>query len=180
MRRQFSSVTVLILTAIVGSAGMAGAQPRYDVIDLGSLAGNFSEALHINEKGHIVGTSRNSPGGPEEVVVWKDGEMHALGVTATQLSHLNINNNGWISGWKYYDDIAFVLSPDPVQPNKWVQEAQWDGGTGGINDFGQVAGWRGNFDEAFDEAVIWSPGVGLTEPLPSGYGPTSTAWGDQQ
>src|ERR1700722_1818782 len=47
-----------LLTLILASAPLSATTPAYSVVDVGSLGGNITEALGINDNGDIVGESQ--------------------------------------------------------------------------------------------------------------------------
>jgi probable HAF family extracellular repeat protein len=89
--------------------------------DLGTLGGDFSEALAINNFGQVVGMSNNSYNNTT-AFIWDDGVMIDLndllpqgsGWSHLQFAH-DINNNGQIVGWGYIggEGHAFVMTPIP-------------------------------------------------------------------
>ena len=57
------------------------------MIDLGTLGGDNSEALAINERGWVMGRSDYSPDSPNHhAVLWRDGTKTDLGVVAPCLN----------------------------------------------------------------------------------------------
>ncbi len=74
------------------------AAQTYQVIDLGTLGGNRSEAKDINEAGEVVGYAENA-GGQDRAFYWYNGTMTDLGTLGGAESlALGINDAGWVVG----------------------------------------------------------------------------------
>ena len=75
-----STNTISRLGAVCGlalaSAGMAD-EPRYELIDLGTLGGQHSMAYDMNDQGMVVGWSETGP--PECIEKLHDGFTRACG-----------------------------------------------------------------------------------------------------
>ena len=75
---------------VIGTSTLAGDETWHAFLwdrgrmkDLGTLGGNLSEALAINERGWIVGRADFSPDSPlHHAVLWRDGSIKDLGVVA--------------------------------------------------------------------------------------------------
>ncbi|MHC4131974.1 MAG: GLUG motif-containing protein [Planctomycetota bacterium] len=121
-------------------------------VDLGTLGGDFSAAVSINDKGQIVGGSDS------------DSETHAclfdptgagnnidLGTLGGEYSTAySINNNGQIVGTAGYDPNnrwnQHACLFDPTGNGSNIDLGSWDGESSGamcINDLGQIVGWYG-------------------------------------
>ena len=74
------SVVVVVAVAL-GASGAASpsgsAKARWVITDLGTLGGKLSEAVAINELGHVVGNSADASG-RERAFLWRDGKMITL------------------------------------------------------------------------------------------------------
>jgi probable HAF family extracellular repeat protein len=126
--------------------------------DLGTLGGTFSEAVAINERGQIAGTSALSGGacgGPTpscHAFLWDDGTMQDLGTLGGGYSAaVAINNAGKVAG----NSTTASGTNCPNLPVVGCHAFLWDGTTmidlgslGGdfsnataINPVGHVVGW---------------------------------------
>jgi probable HAF family extracellular repeat protein len=116
--------------------------------DLGTLGGELSDALAIDERGRAVGWSMDA-GGREEFVVWEAGKCRAITALANRPSEATaINAHGLIVGTT---DLGFTERGGYRGLHSWI----WDRGKvidlgtlGGpsaqanaINKRGQVVGW---------------------------------------
>jgi probable HAF family extracellular repeat protein len=93
----------LVLIAF-GLFASAVAAAEYRVTDLGTLGGEESEALAMNDGGQVVGWSQaafsNSyVGYPQHAFLYDSGAMRDLGTLGGCCSHAyGINNRGWVVG----------------------------------------------------------------------------------
>jgi probable HAF family extracellular repeat protein/T5SS/PEP-CTERM-associated repeat protein len=164
------------------------ARPRYTVTDLGALAGDFSQAWDINDKGQVVGQTQVNIATPEglpyHAFIWERGVMTDVGTLGGYMSIAwGINNAGQVVGWSHTasggdDDAAgpahaaqatagngaFLWQNGVMQPLASL------GGTNrtarAVNDSGQVVGVADNRDVTDPEnprewarAVRWASGV---------------------
>ena len=94
---------LLIVSSTPGTTATA-AEPTigYDVVDLGTLGGNATFALDINDRGAVTGNSRTGATTlPLIAFRWKSGEMISLGVLPGSNAFSRgyaINNAGVIVG----------------------------------------------------------------------------------
>lgn len=93
---------IIILAAVLillASYPMTRADASVTVIDLGTLGGDNSTALAINDKLHIVGHSETAQGW-EHAFLWKKGQMIDLGTLFEYGSSdaFDINNRGEVVG----------------------------------------------------------------------------------
>jgi probable HAF family extracellular repeat protein len=94
---------LLIVSSTPGTTATA-AEPTigYDVVDLGTLGGNATFALDINDRGAVTGNSRTGATTlPLIAFRWKSGEMISLGVLPGSNAFSRgyaINNAGVIAG----------------------------------------------------------------------------------
>src|SRR5690242_8361979 len=131
--------------------------------DLGTLGGNFSEAVAINERGQIVGLSALSGGacgGPTpscHAFLWEDGTMQDLGTLGGGYSAaVAINNGGKVAG----NSTTPSGTTCPNLPIAGCHAFLWDGTT--MMDLGSLGG---DFSNATDinpagNVVGWSTTVG--------------------
>lgn len=68
--------------------------------NIGTLGGNSSVAVDINDRGEIVGFSRISSG-PFHAFLYRDGDMVDLGalLPGPDSRAMSINNNGDVTGY---------------------------------------------------------------------------------
>ena len=75
-----------------------GPPTQYQIVDLGSLGGDTSEARAINARSQVVGLSQTSSGA-KHAFVWENGVMRDLGTLGGDYSNaVAINNRGDIAG----------------------------------------------------------------------------------
>ena len=90
-------LAVALFACCLLTAAPVAAQ-TYQVIDLGTLGGNRSEAKDINEAGQIVGSAENA-GGQDRAFLWQNGTMTDLGtLSGAESVALGINDAGWVVG----------------------------------------------------------------------------------
>ena len=86
-------------TATTTTPTIAPEPPRYTLVSLGTLGGETSQALAINERGDVVGDSIRADGSTHGFL-WRNGKMADLGVLAGGdfSSAQDINDRGEIAG----------------------------------------------------------------------------------
>jgi probable HAF family extracellular repeat protein len=151
--------------------------------DLGTLGGNFSSALDINDRGDVVGVSTvESPQGELHAFIWneKDG-MRDLGAP----------DLGTLEGTKKYIDGAMITNsghivtawnPEGIATinSFYFENGEWKpigslGGNGAnfkaINESGQVVG-ESPSESGKVHAFLWEDGmmIDLNKFLPPGSG----------
>src|SRR5262249_30976964 len=87
--------------AVATAPAFARRQPAYDVIDLGTLGGDVSEASAINASGQVVGNAQDA-GGVYRAFVYSGTAMTAPSIPATQSTATAVDPSGAIAGY-YYD-----------------------------------------------------------------------------
>jgi probable HAF family extracellular repeat protein len=140
----------------------------YTPTDLGSLGGNPSVPIAINEAGQIAGSSALASNDRHHAFRWESGVMTDLGTLGGINSFpFAMNASGVVVGYSYTPGNSYV------HPVKWEGATITDLGTlpdafGGyataINDRGVIVGISFSFDHS-QKAFIWENGV-MTE-LPS-------------
>jgi len=144
------------------------------ITDIGTLGGNNSQAVGINDPGEVIGTAEimTVPDPdlgfvPSHGFVWRDGDISDVGTLGGRLSWAGgINNRGQIVG-------ASTLFPDePTNFN--VHGFLWDAGrltdlppfdgdlqsaASGINNHGQVVGT--SFTVESFRAMLWDNGTAI-------------------
>jgi probable HAF family extracellular repeat protein len=145
------------------------------MVDLGTLGGQYSEALGVNDVGDIVGWSEG-PHDANHAFLYRDGVMHDLGSlggpSLNSEAHA-INNHRQIVG--ITNDVTINWVPALWESGTWYDlNALIPPGSGwtllganDINDAGQITG-IGYFDDAYQHAFLLTP---VPEPA------TMTLWG---
>ena len=105
----------LATAALPASAGHV----RYRIVDLGTLGGDFTDAIGINNTGQVVGDASGGSG----VFLWENGQMFDLaelvepGSGWTLGTAKAINDDGWITGTgdnPAGESAGFLLTPVAV------------------------------------------------------------------
>ena len=110
-RQLFMHTRQLLLTAVVLAGCRDAVEPKrgtlsadlgpptqYQIVDLGSLGGDTSEARAINARSQVVGFSQTSSGA-KHAFVWEKGVISDLGTLGGDYSNaVAINNRGDIAG----------------------------------------------------------------------------------
>jgi probable HAF family extracellular repeat protein len=124
------------------------------ITDLGTLGGNYSDAMGINERGQVVGVSKTAEG-EDHAFLWERGVMTDLGTVGERSSGaLDINARGQIVGGAdgipvMWEKGVLVALPLPVGGTHCgVQEINAAGRSVGQCTVGNTA-----------RAVLWDRGV---------------------
>jgi probable HAF family extracellular repeat protein len=142
--------------------------------DLGTLGGNYSVALGINDTGQVVGSSTTVEGYTHAFITGPDGVgMRDLGTFGGNFSSATgINDAGQVVGDSYItargETHAFITGPDGVG----MRDLGTLGGpysrAFGINDDGEVVGYSITADAVFTtHAFITGPDGGAMMDLNS-------------
>jgi probable HAF family extracellular repeat protein len=157
------------------------------IIDLGTLGGNTSEADAVNNRGQVTGLASNtipdpfnqSLGPPSyfgnfgvtqiHAVLWQNGPIQDLGTLGgPDSAGMFVNERGHVAGVSY---TSFTPNPGtgiPTQdPFLWDNGTMKDlgtlGGTAGwpfgLNNRGQVTGQSNLADDVHFHAFLWDRGV---------------------
>ena len=193
---------MMVTATSTGAQERSAAQPRYMVVDLGTLGGTGSVAEGISDSGSVVGSANLAGDQSEHAVLWQDGIIKDLGTLGGPNSSEQwpVNDNrGLIAA------VGETPNEDPLGENfcgfstgltcrgfLWrdgqkTPLATLGGNNGqalGVNDLGQVVGYTENDvqdpncvpPQVLDfQAVIWGPNAGEIQQLPSLPGDTVTA-----
>jgi probable HAF family extracellular repeat protein len=116
-----------LLAAMQTSAVGAPPPPRYEVIDLGTLGGNASFGLDVNDGDEVTGNSRTSTTTlPLLAFSWADGEMTDLGTLP--------GSNAFSRGYGINNAGVVVGESDNDRPRAF----RWDDGE--MSDLGDLGG----------------------------------------
>lgn len=173
----------------VASPGVSfdrAASGGYEITDLGTLGGDFSEALYISNSGQIVGFSYLASGA-QHPFIWQNGTTTDMDVGGRLLSVTGVNDRGQVSGnafsdhqyaWQWQDGVLTELPGSASALNNAGQIAGTNttayvstggviqdlGTLGGsfsratdINDRGQVVGWAERADHSL-HPFLWDNG----------------------
>jgi probable HAF family extracellular repeat protein len=135
-----------------------------DVIELGTLGGDRSSVVAINEAGDVIGTSRTEAG-EDHAFLWRDGEMIDLGTLGGPYSRPSaLNERGDVTGVSATadgEDHAFLWRDGEMTrlPSLGGAAAPSDvtSRPRDINDRGQVVGYSYTPDGQ-RHAVLWHGG----------------------
>ena len=178
---------ILICTsvALALSAGTAGAT-TYTVIDLGTLGGQHSMALGINESGQVTGEAEPPPVSRARAFVWDSGVMTELELRPgdDHSRGMAINASGQVAGFSGYE----IIDPWTYEVVPYNTAVLWTGGVvqtlgtlggttseaWGLNDSGTVVGWSRTASGAI-HPFVWDSGVMTDIGVFGGY--YGYAWG---
>lgn len=130
----------------------------YEVIDLGTLGGNSSVPLAINDRGQVVGRSVTAAG-ESHAFLWERGVMRDLAPELPSSEASVVTNSGVIGGLElgqWTPSRILVWQGDVVK--KFGATLGFGSdiehmGLVGINEAGDVVGWV--YDGHHQHAIIW-------------------------
>lgn len=126
MRRRHVLSTLLAVLFVTLAPAQASARPGPLVVtDLGTLGGNATFALDINNARQVTGNSRTSEG-QLVAFLWQDGQMANLGFLP--------GGNGFSRGYAVNSDGVVVGESDNNRPRAF----RWEGGV--MTDVGTLPG----------------------------------------
>lgn len=142
-----------LLIGLLLSSGVALSAPSYNIIDLGTLGGRYSDAYAINDSGQVVGRA-NTSNGETHAFLYSNGAMTDLDTPLGSQSGVayGINYIGQVVGDLYHHNrYTFLYSGGAMTLDGILTEAH------DINDHGQVVGQASVGGS--NHAVISSGGV---------------------
>src|SRR5271157_5380314 len=160
-REHMKTIMNLIATSILLAAFAVAQQPRYAVVDLGTLGGTFGLAFGINDKGRVDGVANLSGDAAQHAFVYANGVMTDLGtlggpnslayegpsealqaVGLAETSMLDPNGEDFCGYGDNLICLAFSWQNGVMTPLDTLGGNNAQGG--GINDRGQIAGFAEN------------------------------------
>lgn len=152
-----AAAAVLAAALTVGTPAAAAGPTGYRAVDLGTLGGEQSTAVAVNDLGHVVGNSQIADGSWHGYL-WRHGTMTDLGA----FQPTGINNRDEVIGSFDWATSALL----------WRDGKLTDLGTlggplnfpAGINDRGQVVGMSSTADDN-DVPFLWTAGRMRALPL---------------
>ena len=152
----------------------------YQLIDLGTLGGNYSQATSINDSQQITGWSRSvpPPGTGDRGYVWNNGVMTSLGTLGATSYGYGISESGYIAGTTYVNigggsvrGRAFLWDAGVMQ-NLGTLGGDFSQGSG-VNDSQEVVGFS-RTATGQTHAFLWDSGV-MTDLTPTASYSQATA-----
>jgi probable HAF family extracellular repeat protein len=138
-----------------GSTTHAALYSDFQLTDLGTLGGDFSEALAINASGQVVGNS-TLPNGLTHATLWSNGQIVDLGTLpgGTTSYATGINDAGQITGWS---DTLQSGTSSPRADHAFIHENGQMTDLGNISATGEFANFsHGTAINASGEVTGWS------------------------
>lgn len=124
--------------------------------DLGTLGGEDSTAVAVNDKGTVAGTSRMPDGTTLHAFTWRNGEMTDLGTLAgTSSMASDINSRGVVVGDSFEADgraVAFIH--DGAGPMRRLLDIDVSNHAVAINDRGAVVGFTDANSFLYEDGVL--------------------------
>jgi probable HAF family extracellular repeat protein len=123
VNKKLRSIIFLDLFAALAVTGPLSAQDKqdhpdihqhYQLIDLGTLSGSYSNAFAINDKGDIAGWSTVAGDTTVHAVLWRNGNVIDLGTFGGPNSIIGIFSGSSVTKKGEIPGGAETLTPDPL------------------------------------------------------------------
>lgn len=147
---------VVVGTYWTGSAAHAFSYRDGVLHDLGTLGGNDSTAVAVNDPGTIAGTSRMADGLTLHAFTWRAGVMKDLGaLNGTSSMASDMNSHGVVVGDSFdADGTAVAFIHDGAGPMRRLLDLQGSHHALAINDGGAVIGVTDANSFLFEDGVL--------------------------
>jgi probable HAF family extracellular repeat protein len=149
--------------------------------DLGMLGGSYSEGHALNDMGDAVGMSSIAPNSDYNATLWKGSGIQDLGTVGSLTVARGINNAGTIVGSGFCNCNSGYLVPllfGSTGPSLLDTGLFGNGEALGINNSGQIVGYRVSLSTNQYEPVVWDGAtvmpLGVPDGLPLAY-PTAVS-----
>jgi probable HAF family extracellular repeat protein len=134
----------VVFALLLGGEANLWSEVLYQVTDLGTLGGQFSDARAVNDSGQVAGSAVNA-NGASHAFLYTDGRMIDLGTFGgVQSFGLGMNNLGQVTGYAATpsgDWRAFLYTAG-VMTDLGIPGTGYIGSFGfAVNDHGQVTGY---------------------------------------
>jgi probable HAF family extracellular repeat protein len=163
------------------------------IIDLGTLGGNFSAAFAINNRSQVVGAALNAIPDPFSFLdtqirafLWQNGAMQDLGTLGgPEAWALFVNERSQIAGWALTNSTTNPITNFPTQdPFLWENGKMLDLGTLGgtlgfpnaLNNRGEVVGQSNLAGDLTFHPFLWTKSVGMQDLGTLGGDTGTTNW----
>jgi len=159
--------------------------------DLGTIGGDYSAAMAINDNGQIVGSAYDSTNHHHFATLFdSSGEEENINLGTipggNDSEAMSINNQGQIVGWAYGNSSnkhAVLFDPTGSGNNVFLGNPnEYESFAGTINNLGQIVGWTCMTNNAYRATLFDPTGAGnnidLNSLLPEGSGWTLTVAAD--
>jgi probable HAF family extracellular repeat protein len=138
-----------------GSAAHAFSYRDGVLHDLGTLGGDDSTAVAVNDRGIIAGTSRMADGLTLHAFTWRAGVMQDLGaLNGTSSTASDINSHGVVVGDSFADGTAVAFIHDGAGPMRRLLDLDVPHHPVAINDRGAVIGVTDTNSFLYEDGVL--------------------------